>query len=89
MSTPGRDVGHSADDGEEIIRGGHGRILTCRIALAGDRGGLAAKRLTPAAGTTEPGYRRILAEQRTECVHAVDSAGHLWQPKIVVPLACH
>jgi hypothetical protein len=34
MSTPGRDVGHSADDGEEIIRGGHGRILTCRMALA-------------------------------------------------------
>jgi hypothetical protein len=34
MSTPGRDVGHSAGDGAEIIRGGHGRILTCRMALA-------------------------------------------------------
>jgi hypothetical protein len=37
MSTPGRDVGHSdvghsADDGEEIIRGGHGGILTRRMA---------------------------------------------------------
>lgn len=41
-----------------------------------NRSGRAAKRLTPAADTNEPGYRRISAEQPTECAHATDGAGH-------------
>jgi hypothetical protein len=41
-----------------------------------DRSGRATKRLTPAADTNDPGYRRISAEHGTECAHATDGAGH-------------
>jgi hypothetical protein len=40
-----------------------------------ERSDRAANRPTPTADTSEPGYRRTSAEQRTDSAHATDGAG--------------
>ena len=59
-----------------------GQVASARDAVygsdgcGGDRSGPAAKQMTAAADTNEPGSRRISADQRNRSSQAMDGAGH-------------